>query len=289
MGPNSSVVSPLIDDRSASLAPSRIMRARFLRELAAAGLPSGPGPRDPVTREDVEALPGAVQRYLSFMSVLGRPRVWSFRARSGGTFRMAPARPWMPIEAWQYNSGLEVARIFHMRMRFGHVLPVYVRDTYVRGRGRMLGRILGTFNIVDVASEQIDTSELVTYLNDAILFAPSMLLGPETTWSAVTYDSFDVTFADCGATVKARVFIDERGAVTDFSTTDRFGTDPANPKEMVRARWSTPIRGWKRVEDRPVPIGGSAIWHFASGDFTYADFSFESIELNVSPRPGHAS
>jgi hypothetical protein len=190
----------------------------------------------------------------------------------------------MPCEAWQYNTRLEIARIFHMRLRFGGILPLLVRDTYVRGHGRMLGRLLDTFSVVDEANDKIDTGELVTYLNDAILFAPSMVLGPEATWTAVSDDAFDVALTDHGRTVKARVFVDERGAATDFSTTDRYGADPAHPKEMVQTRWSTPVRGWKRVDGRPMATGGEAVWHFPSGDLVYADFSFaDEIAFDVSP------
>jgi len=122
-------------------------------------------------------------------------------------------------------------------------------------------------------------------LNDAILFAPSMLLGPETTWTAVDESSFDVSLTDHQRTVSARVFIDAWGAPTNFSTLDRFGEDPAKPGEMVRTRWSTPVRGWNVMDGRPVPTGGKAIWHFPRGDFTYADFSLapRGLVFDVSP------
>ncbi|WP_433934962.1 DUF6544 family protein [Sorangium cellulosum] len=275
---------------TAGLAPSRSMRARFLREVAEAGLRSDPGSRDPVTEADLEALPAAAQRYLRFMRVVGRPRVWSFRARWTGAFRRRPDQPWKPCEAWQYDSRLGIARIFHMRLRYGFVM-LLVRDTYLRGQGRMLGRILDTFSVVDEANAKIDTGELVTYLNDAILFAPSMVLGPEATWTAVDDRSFDVALTDQGRTVTARVFVDERGAVTDFSTTDRYVEDPAHPKEMVQARWSTPVEGWMVVDGRPVARGGKAVWHLPGGDFAYAAFALADggIEFDVAPAPPSAA
>ena len=39
-------------------------------------------------------------------------------------------------------------------------------------------------------------SELVTYLNDAVLLAPSMLLALPVTWTAVNDSSFDLTLSD---------------------------------------------------------------------------------------------
>lgn len=270
-------------DAAATLAPSRRMRARFIREVAAAALPGPPSSDTLVTEADLDALPESARRYFHFMGVVGKPRTWSFRLRSVGRFRLAPTRPWMPCEAWQYNSALSVARIFHMRLRFAGLVPMLVRDTYVRGEGRMLGRVLDAFSVVDESDEKIDTGELVTFLNDAIFFAPSMLLRLGTTFTGADAGAFDVSLRDSERKVSARVFVDERGAVTDFSTTDRFGTDPTRRGEMVRARWSTPILGWTQAGERAVPTGGTAIWHFDSGDFAYADFRFVEIDFDVAP------
>ena len=99
-------------------APRSRLYRRFVDELEAAHLAAGPDDASPVTDADVDGLPGVVQRYLAFMGVVGRPRDWSFRAHFVGRFRLRPWLGWMPAEAWQYNSGLEVARVFVMRLRF---------------------------------------------------------------------------------------------------------------------------------------------------------------------------
>ena len=51
----------------------------------------------------------------------------------------------------------------------------------------------------------------MTFLNDAVIFAPSMLLRLPVSWSRAGDRSFDVTLADGGHRVAARVFLDERG------------------------------------------------------------------------------
>jgi len=100
------------------------MRTRFLREVSRAGLPIGPGPHDMITEDDLTRLPEPTQRYLRFMRVLGRPRDWSFRLGFSGRFRIRPGHTWMTCETWQYNTRLAVARIFHVRVRVGGVIPV---------------------------------------------------------------------------------------------------------------------------------------------------------------------
>lgn len=258
------------------------MFRRFSRRIASAGLPMPVVDREPIREQDLAALPASVQRYLRFMRVLGRPRDWSFRAHFTGRFRMRPGQGWMPLESWQYNSAPGVARLFYMRLRLAGVVPMYGWDTYVEGRGRMLGKLLGLITVANGSGEEFDIGELVTYVNDAILLAPSMLLVPATSWSAVDDQSFDVSFRDRSRTVSARVFIDERGAPCDFSTEDRFAVLQGGPR---RAHWTTPIASWRVVGDRPHPERGSAVWHLREGPFPYAEFriSDDSVIYNMPP------
>lgn len=259
------------------------LRGRFRRELRASGLPVGPGDRSPVTATDLEGLPDAVRRYLGFMEVVGRPRVWSFRLRFSGRFRLRADGGWMPAEAWQYNCAAPVGRVFVMRLRFAGVVPLVGADTYLGGRGRMLGRLLDRFPVVDAAGTELDVGELTTWLNDAVLFAPSMLLGPATTWDAVDHDSFDVTVVDGPNRVTGRVFVDEHGAPHDFSSTDRFVELPAG---LVRAEWRTPVPRWVRAPGGwPFPGPAGAEWHLPDGVLPYVEGTFDPASFVVDVPP----
>src|ERR1019366_5290720 len=132
------------------------MRRRFLHEVAAAGFPAGPGPADVVGDDQIISLPQPAQRYLRFMGVVGRPRDWSFRLGFRGRFRTKPEQPWMQCEAWQYNNCLALARVFHIRIRMGGLLPVIARDNYIYGRGRMLVKVLDLLTVADGTGEQFD-------------------------------------------------------------------------------------------------------------------------------------
>jgi hypothetical protein len=270
-------------------APSRMQR-RFAREVAALGLCSGPITTDPVRERDVLSLPPAVQRYLRFMGAIGRPRVWSFRAGSIGQFRLRPDQRFVPCEVWQYDTSLDVARVFHLRVKLAGVLPTLGRDTYVGGRGRMLVRPLDLFTVLDASGREYEISELVTFLNDAILFAPSMLLGAwlgsRVVWSSADSGSFDVCLSAHGHEVTARVTLDDRGAPRDFTTTDRWVRDPfTRGHPLVRGRWTTPVEDFTRAQGRTIAARASAVWHLPGGTFEYARLSpiVDSVAYNVPP------
>jgi hypothetical protein len=191
------------------------------------GLPAALPADKPVTEADLAALPEAAQRCLRAAGVLGRPADWSFHARFRGQFRPRRGLPWMPCQASQYSSRLEIARIFHMRIDAGRIVPLIGRDSYLHGRGRMRGRLLNLLTVADGSGPEFDVSELVTYLDDAVLLAPSMLLRLPVSWTPVDGRSFDVTLADCGHEVTARVFLGAHDAPCDFSTEDRYYDGPA--------------------------------------------------------------
>lgn len=265
------------------------LRTKFMREVTALGLPASPGPGcdlAPVTEADLEPLPGPARRYLRFMKVVGRPRDWSFRLGLLGRFRRSAGESWMACEAWQYNTRLALARVFHLKLRFFGVVPVIGRDTYAGGRGRMLIRLLDLITVGDGTGEAYDVGELVTYLNDGIMIAPSMLLVPEVRFGEVDEGAFDVSITDHGRTVRARVLLDDRGAPVDFETTDRFLADPHDASRVTRCRWTTPIAGWQEAGGRMLPTSGQAVWHPEGGpSFAYADFRFEpgTLAFNVAP------
>jgi hypothetical protein len=170
--------------------------------------------------------------------------------------------------------------------RFFGVVPVLGRDTYADGKGRMLIRLLDLITVGDGKGEAYDIGELVTYLDDGIMIAPAMLLVPEVHWSEVDESSFDVTLTDHGRAVSARVFLDERGAPTNFETTDRFYSDPKDPAKVTRCKWTTPIEGWQEIGGRHLPTRGQAVWHPPEGELAYADFAFEAATLRWNCAPG---
>jgi hypothetical protein len=142
----------------------------------------------------------------------------------------------------------------------------------------MHGKLLGVVTVARSDGPETDLSELVTYLNDAVLLAPSMLLRLQTSFAPVDDRSFDVTLVDAGQTVTARVFLDDDGRPTNFSTTDRYADLPGG---LVRAEWTTPIDGWQSDGDRFIPTRGSAVWHLPQGPLNYIELNY--IEFSMSP------
>jgi hypothetical protein len=259
------------------------MSRRLSARTAGLGLPRGPVDPRPVTEADLAPLPAPAQRWMRWSGVVGRPRDWSFRVRTTGRFRLRPGRRWMPFEAWQYDSGPAVARVYCMRVDLAGVLPMYAVDSYVGGRGRMRGRLLGLVPVADGSGPEYDVSELATWVDEVAMTAPSMLLTPAVGWTPVDDGCVELSFTDRGSTVTARLSIDPAGRLVDVATEERYAALPQGP---TRARWTTPVTGWTAVEGRGLPAGGTAVWHLPEGEYRYAEVRVDVRTLRWNVPPG---
>lgn len=225
----------------------------------------------PVSEADLAPLPGPARRYLRAMGVVGRPRDTSFQLAWKGRFRTGVGSPWLRCEAWQRNTVGPISREFRMRLWAAGILPVHGRDSYEDGHGRMLIRPLNLFTTARAIGHEFDIGELVTWLDDAILFAPSMLLTPGVTWLEADATSFDLDVVDRGLRVHGRVRLDDRGLPLYFVTHDRWCANPVDRGRLIRAQWRTPVDEWAETGGRMTPVRGRAIWNLPQGEFPYAD------------------
>ena len=134
----------------------------------------------------------------------------------------------------QYNTRPIPARIYYMRIAFACVLPMFGVDLYQAGHGRMRGKLLGMITVADCSGQEFDLGELTTYLNDALMLAPSMLLTPAVTWRAVDDDSFGVSMSDGTITATSQFYVDEQGPHGRLQHHRSLGSSPGRI-ELVHA------------------------------------------------------
>jgi hypothetical protein len=249
-------------------------------ESSRAALPPGP-----VTEADLVALPDVVRAYLRFAGVVGRPRVVDYAVRFTGGLRNGPADRWMACEVEQWSTHAPSTRRFLVKAaRFG--IPFVAFHRYVGGAATFEVHLASLIRVVEAKGPEMDQSETVTLLNDMALLAPATLIDPRIRWEVVDDRTVRAVFTNHGHTVSAILAFDTSGALVNFWSDDRYQT--RDGKAYRKARWSTPVSGYRDVGGRQVPVQAEARWRVEDGEFAYARFEIVDIAYNTRVRQGDA-
>jgi hypothetical protein len=254
-------------------------RATYAREVDAyLAQTTGEGP--PVADADLEPLPAAVQRYLRFVDVVGKPRVRNFHVKFTGTIRQSATSPWMRSVVDQHSTLRPNSRLFIMSSRL-YGMPVEALHLFRGPWASLQVRIGSLVRMVNARGPEMDQAETVTVFNDMCLLAPATLVDAEIDWSDENDRRVRATLRYEGRSVSAWLTFAENGALMNFESDDRFKTDG---KIHERARWSTPVASYGIVDGIKVPRAADARWSTAAYDFAYARFEIQHIAYNVDGR-----
>ncbi len=228
-----------------------------------------------VTADMLRHLPEPVQGYMAYSGVVGQPWIDTVRLKYAGQFRLGADRPWMPMTAEQYYTTNPPGFLWKARLKIAGLPLVYGQDRYKDGSGHMFGKVAGLFTVFDLTGEKLDQGTMLRYLNEMTWF-PIAFLGENITWQALDGHSAQVTFADHGKSVSARLFFDDAGRPTDF-VTQRYREIGG---DFSLDTWSTPFTKYGVYAGLNLPTRGQAVWKLPSGDLPYADLEIIELEYN---------
>lgn len=246
-----------------------------LAERAAAD----PAPLVPADR--IAALPEPVRRYLAYALPETFVPVRFARMRQTGTLRGDPDGDWMPLSAEQYSAGAFPAFIWHAMMRPLPVLGVEARDTYDRGRGKMLIRLFSIVSLADAWGPEMDVSSLIRYLGEIPWFPTAFLEGDRIRWEAVDASRARATITDGSVSVSAVFSVDAEGRITEVTSDERYR---AIGDEFVRNRWTGYYRDYQEKNGFMVPTELESVWNLPEGDFAAVRLRLAEIEYDVFSR-----
>lgn len=229
-----------------------------------------------VTDQMLDMLPEPVQRYMIYTGVVGKTWVDTVHLRQVGRFRLGADKPWMPMKAEQYYMTNPPGFVWKARFKMFGLPLLSARDTYNGGHGHMFGKIGGIYKVFDARGEMLDQGSMLRYLSEMIWF-PTALLGENITWEPVDDQSAKVSFSDAGKSVSGRMFFDEDGRMTNFTTRRYRESNGAYSLE----RWSTPVSDYGKRAGLNLPVRGQAMWNLASGDLPYWDGEIAEVEYDI--------
>jgi hypothetical protein len=166
-----------------------------------------------------------------------------------------PGAGWMKLRALQFNSVPSPARFVYMETMPWSLLRYQAKDTYHEGRGRMRVRAFKALTVAEERGPEMDRSELVTVLAEAVLI-PSYYLQPYVTWEPRDSLSASATLEWEGARVSGVFYFNAFGECTRFETWDRRQAG----KESVRMQWIVTFGDYKELNGVLLPSTLKASW-----------------------------
>jgi len=230
-----------------------------------------------LTESDLARLPAPVRLYVARSGALGHPRPRTFTAEFDARMWRKPGAPAMRLRTLQTNRLDEPARHFFLEGSMSG-LPIRGLHTYQDARATMLVRVAGLFPVARAEGAALDRAETVTILNDLCILAPGALVDPRLTWTEIDSSAADVIFANGPHQVRARLFFDERGDLSNFVSDDRAALQDDGTLKLLR--WSTPLEGWHDVDGRRIPTWGRTVYDYPDGPFTYGEFRLVSVRVD---------
>ncbi len=237
-----------------------------------------------VNETDLEDFPEQIKKYFKIRGMVGKPLYQNAVLYFNGDFKMAKDQPWIKVNTLQFNSFIEPLRLFFIRADKMGLFSMVGSDIYQDGHGNMKGKLMRLITIFDERGEAFDIGELNTYINDAFLMFPWVLiqLKDRFTWKEVNDKVLSFKFSDHNIVIEAELQFDDQGLLANYITNDRFlNRDPKDPKKYVRTMWSTPFGDYKEFNGQLIPTFGKAIWHYDDIEFCYARFTVEKVVFDV--------
>jgi len=227
--------------------------------------------------EDLQHLPAPVSKYLYYVGAVGKPNIINFRSVSSGKMKPKMEGNWTNINSQQFNFYNDPSRFFYIESKM-YGIPFDGLHVYKANIATMQIKIASIFKVVDAMGKEMNQSETVTFFNDMCLFAPAGLADKNIQWKTIDTLSVEATYAYQESTIRAQLFFNQKGELTNFISDDRYQSE--NGKTYNNYRWSTPVKEYKEFDGRIVPTNGEAIWHMPGGEYAYAVFHLEEIEYN---------
>jgi hypothetical protein len=230
-----------------------------------------------VTEADLKNLPPPVKKYLLYAGVVGKPKVYNFRAVFTGTIKPKKDGDWFEFHAQQYDFFNYPTRVFLIKSSMFRI-PFDGLHLYIGKNATMQIRIGSLIQIADAKGDTMTQSETVTLFNDMCILAPAALILPSIQWEAIDSTTTKAIFSNEGHTISAILHFNEVGELINFVSDDRKMSFDGITYEKFR--WSTPINNYKDFNDRKVATYGKAIWNLPGGQFMYGKFDLVEIEYN---------
>lgn len=230
-----------------------------------------------ITNEDIQHLPEAVKRYLSYTGTIGQERIQCVRAETSGLIRSGEDSEWMKLKTEQNNFFDTYSRFYYIKAKKSGI-PAVGLHSYHDEKASMVIKLAGIFTIVNAKGPEMDQGETVTLFNDMCFLAPGTLISKDITWETIENMTVKATFVNGKIKISAMLHFNEKGELINFISNDRYETKDG--KIYNNYPWCTPASDYKDFGGIRLASKADVIYQKPEGDFCYGKFVMDIVRYN---------
>lgn len=229
-----------------------------------------------ITENDLKHLPLPVAAYIRASGLTGRKRISFVHIRHSGSFRPGAGKNFSPIKGEYFLTTDEPSFCWYGRVSLFPGVTISAIDTYYRGTGRMIVKLLSIFRIADESSKETGLSAFGRCIAEMTL-APSFFLDKERiTWKGFDMNRAACTIADAGLTTDAQLYFNSDGTLNSIEVGRYFDRKNGQFSHEKFTGKGYIIKDYKGLK-LPTVIEG--YWNLKEGDLHYVHFVIDDVEF----------
>ncbi|HLP74060.1 MAG TPA: DUF6544 family protein [Bacteroidales bacterium] len=229
----------------------------------------------PAGENDTEFLPPPVARYLYLSGLRGKSPMSYAHLRHSGFLRISKERSFTRVKGEYFLTARPPSFCWFGKAKFLGI-PVFAFDSYFKGNGRMVVKLLSFFKLVDSRSKETGISALGRCIAE-LSMAPSFFLDKERiTWTAFDSEKAFCKITDSGITINAELYFHSEGMLDRIVIQRYF--DRGNGKFTLE-KFTGQASVYKDFGGFQIPTVLDGYWNLEEGDLHYVHFKIEEAEF----------
>ncbi|MBN1632221.1 MAG: hypothetical protein JW990_20895 [Thermoleophilia bacterium] len=258
------------------VAADRVFYLGYLRQARAIRAVSQPGDEQIIAEKTLRGLPEPVARYMVYSGLVGKKRIRCARVFHSGTFSRDRAAGFLPIKGEYWLTSDPPSFCWYGKIRMAPLLTAAAIDSYHDGRGRMLGKAMGLFKIMDERGKTTDQSSFGRMVVEMCMVPSFYLDGRRVTWTGCDGLKAECIVRDAGRQDTAQFYFNVDGSLEKV-TVKRF-YDELGKGEPSLELFTGIVRGNREFDGLVLPEVLDGYWNLVDGDYHYVHFVIDRVE-----------
>lgn len=232
----------------------------------------------PVTKEQIAALPPVVRQWMERAGVPDQPLIQQAEFEQQGRMKTGPEKDWIPFSSRQYVAPMVPAFVWVADVGGGPFMRFSGLDSYQNGHGRMRIKVLSLLPVVNEAGPEMDQGTLLRFLGESIWF-PAAALNERIAWKQLDEHSAEATMTDGATTVSGIFTFSEAGDPVAFEAQRYYLRDDG---KKVLEPWQVQLDegSFRDFDGYRIPTRASVTWKLEEGDYTWLDITVMEAQYN---------